>query len=219
MPPKRGTRSTATKEPLNKKEDTVPIVSTRETRASRRAASQVPIEAQQPAAEILDTKPLPTKRITKAAAAKKSGKQTEITTATEPEEAVEAPLVKKGKGKAKVLVDQTETAGVPPAPTRSRARKTKVQVTESDAAIEIHPPKRAGRKTAKKDVVEEAMVVAEPKITTPSKRTSENAELDIPAEDTPKLRKIQSGPISNSKTTGGDAVVTEGNYRNTQLMF
>lgn len=201
MPPKRGSRSTATKESTVQSE-VKPPTTARGSRASKRGAPQPPsedLEATHPATSHEEAVAVPNKRVSK-----KNNATTQVTEAVENTTSTESiageaipptPATKRGRGRP----PKHDVAEVEIKSTRLRTRKPAAQKEETQAAPEQNDPKIANQ-----DVATESLSTSVSKQSrTPAKRTrGAVADIEAVSPDGSKIRKVESGPVSHSKKLG-----------------
>lgn len=194
MPPRRSTRSTATRE-AQPPQDEAPLSTTtrRITRSSKRNASQSFPEPSQQTLIITpdEAKPNTTKRVSKAKAA-----STNNPAETNVEEATPAPKQPAKKTRSKAIASTEAEQTLP--------RGKTANAEPSGASADKGTNQRQTRYSAKIELAEEAVTVtdASPRASvTPTKRTRAMlAEDEVKRH--PKLRRLESGPLSRAQNEG-----------------
>lgn len=195
MPPRRSTRSTAVKEAQPPK-DEAPVNTTtrRTTRSSKRNASQASPEPHQQTPSIThnEVRPNTTKRVPKAkATSSNKSAETKGLVGLDVEEATLAPM-------PPVKTRSKTTASAEPEQTRQRGKPANAE--PSRASTNKGTKQRQTRSTkmeCAEDIIDSKFQVS----VTPTKRTRAMLVEDE-VEGYPKLRKLESGPLSRVEDEG-----------------
>ena len=229
-PPRGGATAAKKDAPVQNDKVNTTTISTRTSRAANRAASQTLSGALEPLpstsqADEQAALPTPKRRTLRAKTAptKKPGKIVENTTSTiesDIEEPAEPPIPTpkptnktRDKAKAEAHLEHPPTTRQ----TRSKKSTTEPESKPADNATK----QRATRKNTSGEGVEETANTLKPKTrATAAKRdhvvAADDEVLNDITQGTPKLRKVEPGPVSNSRKSEEEG---EGNSIPYELFF